>query len=726
MVGNNRKTRNWNVMSNFDQLLAKGIENGRITLIQHLSEVALLAEKVVLHLGLDVSIARRGAILHDIGKVSSVFQNTLMPSFQRPANFVFRHELASLFFISLLNEKEKYPIIDMVVAHHKSIYLDSGGKGILDLVESDPKCFEKHSKDFDVWSKDALSILEHFGFETKPISIKDASDNFYEVVDYCQYKTYGYSQWKGVLIAADHLASAMGGYDETFTNRLFVQPDLSYYHSRKSDLYPLSLISTDDERLHTLVTAPTGAGKTDFLIRRCQSRVFYTLPFQASINAMYERIKDDLKNTDADVRLLHAASSIKIEKEKIEEKILQRHIGASIKVLTPHQMASLVFGTKGYEALVVDLLGCDVILDEIHTYSETIQAIVLKIVEILCKIGCRVHVGTATMPTVLYNRLIDILGGKENIYEVYLPDKVLDTFDRHIIHKSDSLESLTQIIDEAIQQKQKILLVCNQVKRSQLWFETLKEKYPHINKMLVHSRFKRDKRSELEHDLRNKFNISFEACLVVSTQVVEVSLDISFDLMITECAPIDALIQRFGRINRKRTKDTIGQYKAIYVLCPPNEKTEALPYGLEVLRRTYKVLPDNTLLKEKEAKELIDMVYPAIEFVDIDLSSVFKEGKWLIKELWHNSKSALLETLDIDSVTCIEESDKEFYETASYEEQSKIEIPVSYRSVAYRSLEKSSAGSKPYVIPSKAYDNESGLLIEFAKPEFYDVTRRFI
>ena len=41
--------------------------------------------------------------------------------------------------------------------------------------------------------------------------------------------------------------------------------------------------------------------------------------------------------------------------------------GASVKVMTPHQIASVVFGGKGYEAMVIDLKGCDVILDEIHT-----------------------------------------------------------------------------------------------------------------------------------------------------------------------------------------------------------------------------------------------------------------------------------------------------------------------------------------------------------------------
>lgn len=708
-----------------DHILAKGEENGHVSLAQHLSEVALLAEKVALNLKLNTSIARRGAILHDIGKASPLFQQTLKKSFNRPPGFLFRHELASLFFISILGDDEKYPIIDMIVAHHKSIYQDVGGKGILDLDENDPECFDRHITGFDVWSKDVISILGYFGFETTPISIQQAKENFYEVVDYCESKTYGYSKWKGVLIAADHLASAMGGNVDSLVNRLYIKPDLSYYHSRKSELYPLSLISTDDTRLHTLVTAPTGAGKTDFLIRRCRGRIFYTLPFQASINAMYERIKDDLKNTDADVRLLHAASSIKLEKGKIEEKILQRHIGASVKVLTPHQLALLVFGTKGYEALITDLIGCDVILDEIHTYSETTQAIVLKIVEILCNLKCRVHIGTATMPTVLYDRLISILGGNKFVYEVNLPDNVLDSFDRHVIHKADSIENVLGTIDEAIQQNQKILLVCNQVKRSQLLYENLSGRYPNTSKMLVHSRFKRGIRSKLETDLRNIYNNSTEACLVVSTQVVEVSLDISFDLMITECSPIDSLIQRFGRINRKRTKDIIGNYKPIYVISPPTKKGDALPYGLEVLHRTFEALPNGNIFREKEIQALINKVYQTIEFVDIDLSSVFKEGKWVIKELWHNPKSALLETLDIDSVICIDESDRDFYESASYEDQSKLEIPVSYRSVAYRNLDKSMSGSKPFIIPSKAYDNELGYLVEFAKPEFYDVTQRF-
>lgn len=695
-------------------------------LIQHLREVASLAMTVAENIGLDAAIAYKGGVFHDIGKASPLFQKTLDNYSSKLPGQIFRHEIASLFFLSLLSDEERYPVIEMIVAHHKSIYQDVGGRGLLDLIENNPNCLDTHLANFEDWAGDALSILKECGIETQTVSREKAKESFWDAVDFCQSRQYGFSEWKGVLIAADHLASALEEKANSLLKRLYIVPDLSYYHARKSSLYPLSLLSVDNDKKHTLVTAPTGAGKTDFLIRRCHGRIFYTLPFQASINAMYDRIKNDLKNTNADVRFLHASSSLKLEGKRLEEKILQRHIGASIKVLTPHQMASLVFATKGYEALIVDLKDCDIILDEIHTYSETTQAIVLKIVEILCSINCRLHIGTATMPSVLYNRLLEILGGNEKVYEVKLPDSELDKFDRHIIHKRDSFNDLKGIIKTAIANNQKILIVCNRVKNAQELYATIQELHPSIPKMLVHSRFKRQDRNRLETELQTIYNNSKDACIVVSTQVVEVSLDISFDLMITECAPIDALIQRFGRINRKRNETTIGKFKPIYVLAPPKEEGEAKPYSLEVLQRTFEILSDGKLLKERDAQSIIDCVYPEIQFVNIDLNASFNEGQWLIKELWHHPKSALLETLDIDAVTCIDEYDRESYETANYTEQSKLEIPVSFRTIGYQRLDKSREGSKPFIIPHKAYDADLGFLSEYAKPEYYDTTLLFL
>lgn len=706
-------------MEVFDYILAKHEDKDATLLTEHLRNVSLLAVGIAKNLGLDEEIARKGALLHDIGKVSPIFQQRLRHGYiPQPGSF-FRHEIASLFFISLLSENEKDKVIEMIVAHHKSIYQDVRELGLLDL-DANEDSFTIHAKDFDQWSSTALNILSEFGFETHEITKEEAKENYEYAVEYCEHLGLGYSPWKGLLMAADHLSSALKDHLNDEILKIFIKPDLSFYN-RTHDLYPLSKISVSDSRIHTLVTAPTGAGKTDFLLRRCKDRVFYTLPFQASINAMYDRIKDDLKETEAQVHLLHATSNLKLKDCKLEERIVQRHIGSSVKVLTPHQMASIVYGIKGYEAIAIDLQGCDIILDEIHTYSDIIQAIVLKIIEMLLHLKCHIHVGTATMPSSLYDKILRLLGGKNKVYEVTLPENVLKTFDRHIIHKIDSFNGNLNIIETAIKEQQKILIVCNQVKRAQETFKTLQNQYPNVKAMLLHSRFKRGRRQNLENQLKYEYNKMNEACIVVSTQVVEVSLDISFDLMITESAPIDALIQRFGRINRKRTMETIGKYKPIYVIAPPEKDTEALPYSLDVLQRSFDVLPTNELMQETDVQSMLDKVYPEIHFTNIDFSGVaFLDGNWMLKKLCHRSKSALLDTLGTDSAVCITETDKERYQKGLFEECSELEIPVSYRSVGFRQLEQLDGNTRPFVIPDKAYSDELGFLSDFAKPEFYN------
>lgn len=701
--------------SNYDYILAKHEDNGGMPLMQHLKSVADAAVVIAQHAGLDEKLARKGAILHDIGKVSPLFQRTLKHGYIHQPGFVFRHEIASLLFISLFPEEERPALIDMIAAHHKSISQDISGKGILDL-DGDINSFKRHADKFEEWSPIALAILEELGINTNPIDIEEAKANYEYVIDYCEKKPLNVSVWKGVLMAADHYASALEEKAEDSLHKLFITPDLRFYN-RTHHLYPLSLVDGNDTRKHTLVTAPTGAGKTDFLLRRCKGRVFYTLPFQASINAMYDRIRNDLKETDAQVHLLHAASSLKVREHDVEERIMQHHPGASVKVLTPHQMASIVFGIKGYEAMLLDLKGCDVILDEIHTYTSEIQAIVLKIIEILKSIDCRIHVGTATMPSMLYDKILEMLGGKSEVYEVSLPDETLSTFNRHIIHKVKDLDSCIAIIKSAVEGNKKLLIVCNQVKRAQQLYNNICHAYPNVARMLIHSRFKRGDRANLESALKERFNTASNACIVVSTQVVEVSLDISFDVMITECAPIDALIQRFGRINRKRTDETIGKYKDIYVIQPPEDKKDALPYDIDVLKKSFDVLPNDSLLEERNLQTLIDMVYPDSKFMNLDYSGVvFTNGRWMIKELCHHAKSALLEVLDINSATCIIESDKDDY-LKNPLDRMMLEIPVSYKSISFKGLAQIETGSMPFVIPDKAYDNEKGLLIDLAKPE---------
>ena len=703
------------------------------SLQDHLLHVQMAAVRFADHLGMDKKIAYDGAILHDIGKAHPVFQKQLKK--ERPKK-IFRHEIASLFFISLFDKPNHSQLIEMVVGHHKSVRYDSGDKGLLDLIQNDD-IEDFHLGDWDTWSQEALLILADFGIKTRNIDREEALDNLDIVISYSKkaIRTQQYSAWRGLLMGADHFASAVIDETKSKLQKTFLLPKLSFFE-RQHSLYPLSAKSADSDKPHSLVVACTGAGKTDFLFRRCKGRVFYTLPFQASINAMYKRLSHDLHkdNPNLDIRVLHASSSVVKRGKEEEETVLQPLFGSAIKVLTPHQLAAIAFGIKGYEAILLDIKGCDVILDEIHTYTGVSQAIVLKLVEILVRSHCRVHIGTATMPTVLYEKIKNLLG-VENVLETKLSLEELNTYDRHIVYKFGSWELSWQVIKKAVNDNQKVLIVCNRVDRAQFVYQQVKNEFPEIDKLLLHSRFKRGDRNEKEKQLIGlndegkalmQFNTSQNACIVVSTQIVEVSLDISFDVMITDCAPLDALIQRFGRINRKRTTETIGNYKPVYVIIPPEDKKEALPYDLEVLNRTYNILPDGEVLHEKDLQIMIDQVFPDIDFLDIEEHAVFKEdGSFTLDKLTHKSKSYLLNLLDIDTVSCITEADEDNYRMGKYEDRLNMEIPVRYWSVKQmRQLLK--VGNQPFIVPDRAYDNDLGLDLSKIKEQNLDVNYQIL
>lgn len=698
-------------------------------LIDHLKHVAAISMSFAKYLDMDKDIAYNGAILHDLGKGHTTFQKRLVQ--RRNGQFTFRHELASLFFLSAFPKDQWDALIEMVVAHHKSVKED---KGILFLDENEDY-LDEHIENWEDWSTNVLNVLRALDFDVDNITRPEALESFEYALSYVKANrnTKNYSLWRGLLMGADHFASAQIFKSELFANRLFKSPVLSFYE-RKHPLYPLSYVESNSAKKHTIVVASTGAGKTDYLLRRCRGRVFYTLPFQASINAMYRRIGKDLEkdNPNIDIRVQHA-SSIVVKRKSDDDASLQNLMGASLKVLTPHQLASLAFGLKGYEALILDVRGCDVVLDEIHTYSGVSQSLVLKIIEVLNKLGCRIHIGTATMPTILYNKIKSILGD-DNMLEVKLSNQQLSQFNRHIVCKITA-DKVFKTLRLAIDQNNKVLIVCNKVANAIEMYKGVSELYPDIPLLLLHSRFKRGDRNYKEKQLLGldeeglplgEFNTSNQACIVVSTQIVEVSLDISFDTMITETAPLDALIQRFGRVNRKRTQDTIGVYKKVYVIEPLKTEKEVRPYDLDCILKSYEVLPNGELLEEQSIQQKMDFVFDQVSVLDIEQHSIFKEnGAFNQTLLTHNSKALLLEMLDIDSVVCIIESDREVYEnSADIETRLLLEIPIYYYVV--KDLVQLDIGNKPYVIPDLAYSEEFGLEVEALRSEKLNILNQML
>jgi CRISPR-associated endonuclease/helicase Cas3 len=444
---------------------------------------------------------------------------------------------------------------------------------------------------------------------------------------------------------------------------------------------------------------------------------------------MYRRLRDDVLAVDphADVRRLHAASRVPLREirsgdpdqwDPREDADLQQHPGASIKVTTPHQLAGLVLGTAGHEITALDVRGQDVILDEVHTYDGATRSLVLEMVRALAALGCRIHIGTATIPDALARLLLDALGGDEEVCTVTLTDDELRSFNRHEVVKLPDDVAAASTLRQLVADGKRVLVVTNRVARAQVHFDALTEDpaLRDVPVILLHSRFRRCDRAALEHELmalEKRCAAEERPCVAVATQVVEVSLDLSFDAMITDAAPLDALVQRFGRVNRRRNAETAGRmFKPVYVLAPPDGERAARPYDAGIIQTSFEQLPGTVggppnLLEETTLTERISQVYPEITPHEITLHTQVQNGQYRIRKMHHMPRSVLVDLLEIDGETGVLEQDVDEYRAAPWDEKAEWEIPLPQhvRRHGWRRLD---VGSYPLVVPHGAYDPTRG------------------
>ncbi|MDZ7763230.1 MAG: hypothetical protein U5K00_02225 [Melioribacteraceae bacterium] len=97
----------------------------------------------------------------------------------------------------------------MIIAHHKSIFNDGRELGVSDLENRFEDVFALHIGNWDDWSLKAVDILASFGIRSEKISIDEAHNSYDYSVHFCKKKKLGWSKWKGLLVAADHFASAL-------------------------------------------------------------------------------------------------------------------------------------------------------------------------------------------------------------------------------------------------------------------------------------------------------------------------------------------------------------------------------------------------------------------------------------------------------------------------------------------------------------------------------------
>lgn len=461
---------------------------------------------------------------------------------------------------------------------------------------------------------------------------------------YSARKQYEYAGPRGLLQLVDHRTSAKEEGD--------VVPDFTPFnyqfpHLEKRGVQKLVEQYWNENLL--LVRAPTGAGKTDASLlwaslqikNNRADRLVIAMPTRFTSNALSVSVAESLSETG----LYHSSAWFTRYQEDVERGVIDKKEAEKIHefarlLQTPitvctidHLLMALTLTREDHHLISFNMANSCLVIDEADFYDDFTQANILVLLEILKYWDVPILLMSASLPESVLPSYREIGYNIDRIFED-ISDNTRDRFEIKSITEFEELEEISDLLELCVERKTAIVYA-NTVDKAILFYKWFAKR--NANPILYHSRFTEPNKKEKEEELLNALgkaaweNNSAHGVAIL-TQIGEMSINISADIMISELCPIDRLIQRTGRLCRFDKMKT-GE---LYLLIPTrNESIYPAPYG-EFDRKAKIWVPcrafTSTLEKLEQCK------YNAEKLVKL-LNEVYAKEESLSSKALSNAKS---------------------------------------------------------------------------------------
>lgn len=493
---------------------------------------------------------------------------------------------------------------------------------------------------------------------------------------------------KAALIACDSVASALvrqgrpigewidevahrEAIDGAAVLRDVIEPRVRSIEARTGKAFAFQSFQEGAARLpsRALLLAACGAGKTLAAWRWAQAqaderhvgRVIFLYPTRGTAT---EGFRDYVGwAPEADAALVHGTARYELERmaenppESLEDKTAglteaeqalaalglwsKRYFSATVD-----QFLSFLENHRGALCLVPALADAVVVVDEVHSYDDRMFKNLLQFLE---RTDVPVLAMTATL-TPSRRRQIEQAGmtpypGKEHRDDLAELER-LECSCRYRHEGVSGEKAALSLAIEAAARGQRVLWVVNVVKRAQRLAAELTRRVS-CDVLSYHSRFRLMDRQRAHRETVAAFQGKGSAVIAVTTQVCEMSLDLDADVLITECAPIPSLVQRFGRANRH----LLREFARLFTYAPESEA----PYDrsdLEAANRFLAALPRDGV-SQRNLADLLETHAPAARDAPSDTARFFGGGYYAtpgdFRDTEERSRQAVLDT-DVEAV----------------------------------------------------------------------------